>query len=65
MLPLRTHPHHNYYEGRAAADLTAYLAYFLRSMASTFRRVAEAVRAQAGSPTQAEPPEFRLDGRNS
>jgi hypothetical protein len=26
---LQTHPHHNYYEGRAEADLTGWVAYFL------------------------------------
>lgn len=45
---LVTHPHHNYYEGRAAADLTSWLNYFLRSMADVFQAVAEEVRRQAG-----------------
>ena len=61
---LRTHPHHNYYEGRAAADLTGWLAYFVRSMAEVFRRVADEVRAQAEQPAAPEPPELRrLDRR--
>ncbi|MBL7064979.1 MAG: Fic family protein [Anaerolineae bacterium] len=41
---LQTHPHHNYYEGRAETDLTNWLAYFVHSMAVTFRRVADEVR---------------------
>jgi Fic family protein len=61
---LQTHPHHNYYEGRANADLTEWLAYFLHSMAETFQRVADEVRAQAESPTPPDPPELqRLDRR--
>ena len=61
---LQTHPHHNYYEGRADADLTGWLAYFLRSMAEVFRRVADEVRAQAETPTLPEAPELqRLDRR--
>jgi Fic family protein len=61
---LQTHPHHNYYEGRAGADLTGWLAYFIRSMAQVFRRVADEVRAQAVTPFAPEPPELgRLDRR--
>jgi hypothetical protein len=44
---LVTHPHHNYDEGRAAADITAWLAYFLKGMATVFEKVAEEVRASA------------------
>lgn len=54
---LQTHPHHNYYEGRAQADLTDWLAYFLRSMAQVFRRVAAEVQAQT-----VEPPAISLAG---
>jgi len=53
----QTHPHHNYYEGRAEADLTGWVAYFARSMAAVFRRVADEVRAQAGQPAAPEPPQ--------
>jgi Fic family protein len=61
---LRTHPHHNYYEGRAHADLTSWLAYFTRSMAEVFNRVAEEVRAYAGKPVAPEPLQLRrLDRR--
>ena len=61
---LQTHPHHNYYEGRAEADLTSWLAYFIHSMAQVFQRVADEVRTQAAQPTALEPPELRqLDRR--
>ncbi|MBI2342898.1 MAG: Fic family protein [Deltaproteobacteria bacterium] len=33
---LATHPHHNYYEGRADADLTAWLTYFSKILAEVF-----------------------------
>ncbi len=61
---LQTHPQHNYYEGRADADLTGWLVYFLDTMAATFRRVAQEVRGWAGQPATPEPPELRrLDRR--
>lgn len=41
---LVTHPHHNYYEGRANADLTGWLLYFLKGMAVVFENVADEVR---------------------
>jgi Fic family protein len=44
---LVTHPHHNYYEGRATADITPWLAYFLKGMASVFASVASEVRSRA------------------
>ncbi len=53
---LQTHPHHNYYEGRAEANVSDWLAYFLHSMAEEFRRVAKEVRAYAVQPpTTPEP----------
>lgn len=54
---LQTHPHHNYYEGRADADVTGWLSYFLRSMAEEFGRVAEAVRAYAAQQPGAPEPQ--------
>jgi Fic family protein len=44
---LVTHPHHNYYEGRAEADITPWLAYFLRGMAVVFESVSGEVRSSA------------------
>lgn len=61
---LQTHPHHNYYEGRAEADLTGWVAYFVHSMAAVFGRVADEVRAQASQPAAPEPRQLRqLDRR--
>jgi Fic family protein len=47
---LVTHPHHNYYEGRAHADLTPWLEYFTRTLAGVFNATkVEALRyAQQG-----------------
>jgi cell filamentation protein, protein adenylyltransferase len=33
---LTVHPHHNYYEGRAEAELTSWLEYFLGTLATVF-----------------------------
>jgi len=61
---LQTHPHHNYYEGRAGADVTGWLTYFLHSMAAEFTRVVEEVRTYAEKPVRPEPPALqRLDRR--
>ncbi len=61
---LATHPHHNYYEGRAEADLTPWLEYFLQVLAAVFGAAkAEALRA-AESGFQGEPQALRrLDPR--
>ncbi len=61
---LVTHPHHNYYEGRASADITPWLTYFLRGMAVIFRQVADEVQRQAATPPSPEPDWLRrLDRR--
>lgn len=44
---LVTDPHHNYYDGRASAEMTSWLAYFLRGMAAVFEMVAREVRSRA------------------
>jgi Fic family protein len=44
---LVTHPHHNYYEGRSTAEITPWLSYFLRGMASIFESIAGDVRRHA------------------
>ncbi len=44
---LVTHSHHNYYFGRNEADITPWLAYFLKGMAVVFERVAAEVERQA------------------
>jgi Fic family protein len=38
---LAVHPHHNYYEGRAEADLTQWLEYFVRTLADVFKSAKE------------------------
>ncbi|MBA7562804.1 hypothetical protein ES708_04457 [subsurface metagenome] len=54
---LTVHPHHNYYEGRANADLTPWVEYFLATLSETF----EAVRRETqrfvkdGAPIVPEP----------
>lgn len=61
---LAVHPHHNYYEGRAEADLTPWLEYFLDTLAGVFVAAKnEALRA-AEFGTSLEPEELRrLDPR--
>jgi len=44
---LVTHPHHNHYEGRQTADITPWLAYFVKSMATVFEGVAREVSERA------------------
>ena len=61
---LTVHAHHNYYEGRAEADLTPWVEYFTPTLAGTFEAVRkEALRlAKEGAP--AEPALLRkLDRR--
>lgn len=62
---LQTHPHANYYEGRADVDLTAWLEYFVGGMATLFQRVAGEVRAQVGQPAAPEPAALRLLDRRA
>jgi Fic family protein len=40
---LATHPHHNYYEGRANADLTPWMNYFLSTLAGAFGEVRDSI----------------------
>jgi Fic family protein len=61
---LITHPHHNYYEGRADADITSWLDYFIATLARIFRIAQEEAR-QAARESLAPSPEAlrRLDRR--
>jgi Fic family protein len=61
---LAVHPHHNYYEGRAEANLTPWLEYFLDTLAGVFTAAKnEALRA-AEAGISLEPEELRrLDPR--
>lgn len=61
---LATHPHHNYYEGRAEADLTAWLEYFVSVLARVFNLAQEEALRLADQPPLAEPEAVqRLDSR--
>jgi Fic family protein len=60
---LAAHPHPNYYEGRADADLTPWCAYFASLLARVFTLAREEVlRAAGGIPTEPEALR-RLNGR--
>jgi Fic family protein len=61
---LVVHPHHNYYEGRAGADLTPWVEYFLATLADTFESVRKEARRLAAEGVPAEPEPLRaLDRR--
>jgi Fic family protein len=61
---LVTHPHHNYYEGRAEADLTVWLEYFLKVLADVFGTASKEALLAAESGAQVEPDALRrLDPR--
>lgn len=53
---LAVHPHHNYYEGRAEADLTPWLEYFIKTLAGVFDMVRQEAQrcAQEGLPSEPE-----------
>ncbi len=61
---LSVHPHHNYYEGRAEADLTPWLEYFIMTLAGVFIAAKEETLRYAAQGMPAEPEELRrLDHR--
>jgi hypothetical protein len=61
---LAVHPHHNYYEGRAGADLTPWLEYFMTTLAEVFTSAREAALQLTTEPVPHEPAELRrLDHR--
>jgi Fic family protein len=61
---LVTHPHHNYYQGRAEADLTVWLEYFLDTLATVFSTAKEEALEVAKQGIVAEPEALRrLDPR--
>jgi Fic family protein len=61
---LVVHPHHNYYEGRAEADLTSWVNYFVATLAETFEVVrAEAKRLAGRQPQSIPEPLRKLDHR--
>lgn len=57
-------PSHNYYEGRAKADITKWLRYFCDGMADSFERVKKRAQEAAGAGAQDRSPWLRkLDPR--
>lgn len=61
---LSVHPHHNYYEGRADAELTPWLEYFTKTLAQVFQSVHKEALALAQKGIKAEPAPLRkLDKR--
>jgi len=61
---LAVHPHHNYYDGRATADLTPWLAYFIRTLSNVFVAAQEEARRYARHGAPVEPEALRrLDHR--
>ncbi len=56
---LETHAHHNYYEGRAEADLSAWLEYFLKGLALIFEQARQTAEqaARDGDSSIPLPPE--------
>lgn len=64
---LATHPHHNYYAGRAEADLTGWLEYFVETLARVFTAAqgeAERYASQSDVREHSEPEDLRrLDHR--
>jgi Fic family protein len=61
---LVTHPHHNYYEGRAGADLSPWLEYFLQVLAAVFGTAQKEALEAAGTGFMVEPEMMRrLDPR--
>jgi len=61
---LVVHPHHNYYEGRAGADLTPWLEYFIATLAEVFAAAQEEALTAVAAHLPSEPPALRrLDPR--
>lgn len=61
---LAVHAHHNYYEGRAAADLTSWVEYFVCLLAKVFTHAKDEIMQHAEKGVQVVPEELRaLDRR--
>jgi Fic family protein len=61
---LAVHPHHNYYEGRADADQTPWMEYFMRTLAQVFGAAREEALRLVKEGVPAEPEAlWRLDPR--
>jgi len=62
---IAVHPHHNYYMGRAEADLTPWLEYFLALTARVFVEAKDEALKLAGKGVSAEPEHIRLLDRRA
>lgn len=51
--------HHNYYVGRADADITGWVEYFARTVSTVFEAAKQEALKCAGSPVASEPEELR------
>lgn len=61
---LVTHPHHNYYEGRAEANLTPWLEYFINTLVGVFNSAREEALRRSDEQIPAMPEALRrLDPR--
>ena len=61
---LVTHPHHNYYEGRAEANLTPWLEYFVNTLVGVFNSAREEALRRSGEHIPTMPEALRrLDPR--
>jgi Fic family protein len=63
-LSLAAHEHHNYYMGRAEADLTIWIEYFVALLAQVFAEARDEALRHTGKGLPHQPPELRsLDRR--
>ena len=61
---LSVHKHHNYYQGWAEADLTAWVAYFVKLLAKVFQQARDEAVGMVGKKGAVEPEKLRqLDHR--
>ncbi len=61
---LTVHKHHNYYHGRAEADLTSWVEYFAKLFSAVFNQARDEAMRAGGEKMVVEPPELRqLDRR--
>lgn len=62
---LAVHPHHNYYEGRATADLTVWIEYFLSILSGVFKEVKQSAERSVSEGKTVEPEHIRRLDRRS
>jgi len=62
---LSVHKHHNYYEGRATADLTSWVEYFVKLLAKVFSQARDEAVRLGEKKAVVEPQELRLLDRRA